>query len=138
MPANNRREKRVPEKKPGGGTDKSLVPPQIPLRNHLTAAILTGIVTHFLTGIDIVPTPLPPPLLGAASSAPLALAYTAGLLLALRFPAATRLAAPFSATGQMALTNYLAQSLVQASCSTATGWAYTADSGRRRRPGSAW
>lgn len=52
LPANNRREKRVPEKKPGGGTDKSLVPPQIPLRNHLTAAILTGIVTHFLTGID--------------------------------------------------------------------------------------
>ena len=59
-----------------------------------------------------VPTPLPPPLLEAASSAPLALAYAAGLLLALRSPAAARLAAPFSATGQMALTNYLAQSLV--------------------------
>ena len=59
-----------------------------------------------------VPTPLPPPLLGAASSAPLALAYAACLLLALRSPAAARLAAPFAATGRMALTNYLAQSLV--------------------------
>ena len=31
------------------------MPPQIPLRNHLTAAILTGTLTHFLTGIDIIP-----------------------------------------------------------------------------------
>ena len=53
LTANKRREQRVPEKKPGRGTDKSLQPPQIPLRNHLTTAILTGIVTHFLTGIDI-------------------------------------------------------------------------------------
>jgi uncharacterized protein len=53
-----------------------------------------------------------PALVEAASSAPLALAYAAGLLLALRSPSATRLAAPFAAAGQMALTNYLAQSLV--------------------------
>jgi uncharacterized protein len=58
------------------------------------------------------PTPLPPGLLAAASSAPLALGYAAGLLLALRSPAAARAAAPFAAAGQMALTNYLAQSVV--------------------------
>jgi uncharacterized protein len=58
------------------------------------------------------PTGLPPVLLEAASSAPLALAYAAGLLLALRSPLATRLTAPFAAAGQMALTNYLTQSLV--------------------------
>src|SRR5205807_702113 len=59
-----------------------------------------------------VPTPLPTGLLDAASSAPLALGYAAGLLLALRSPAAARAAAPFAAAGQMALTNYLAQSVV--------------------------
>jgi uncharacterized protein len=59
-----------------------------------------------------VPTPLPPALLDASSSAPLALSYAAGLLLALRSPAATRAGAPFAAAGQMALTNYLAQSVV--------------------------
>jgi uncharacterized protein len=53
-----------------------------------------------------------PALVEAASSGPLALAYAAGLLLALRSPSATRLAAPFAAAGQMALTNYLVQSLV--------------------------
>jgi uncharacterized protein len=58
------------------------------------------------------PAGLPPALVEAASSTPLALAYGAGLLLVLRSPAATRLAAPFAAVGQMALTNYLTQSLV--------------------------
>ena|GEM_PF-6829792 len=33
-------------------TDKSLAPPEIPLRNHPTGTILTGIVAHFLAGID--------------------------------------------------------------------------------------
>ena len=59
-----------------------------------------------------VATPLPSGLVHAASSAPLALGFAAGLLLALRSSAATRAAAPFAATGQMALTNYLAQSVV--------------------------
>jgi len=54
----------------------------------------------------------PPALVEAASSAPLALSYLAGLLLILRSPSSNRLAAPFAAAGQMALTNYLAQSLV--------------------------
>ena len=54
LTANKHREQRVPEKKPGGGIAKALVPPQIPLRNLLTAAILAGIVTHFLAGIDTV------------------------------------------------------------------------------------
>jgi uncharacterized protein len=55
---------------------------------------------------------LPPELIEAVSSAPLALAYAAGLLLALRSPSVARLAVPFTAIGQMALTNYLMQSLV--------------------------
>ena len=58
------------------------------------------------------PPGLPPAFVEAASSAPLALAYAAGLLLALRSPAATRMATPFAAAGQMALTNYIAQSLI--------------------------
>jgi uncharacterized protein len=47
----------------------------------------------------------------AGSSTPLALAYGAGLLLALRSPKIARAAAPFAAAGQMALTNYLTQSV---------------------------
>src|SRR5262249_49454905 len=54
------------------------------------------------------PTPLPPAILGAASSPPPAPGYAARLPLALRSSAALR----FAATGQMALTNYLVQSLV--------------------------
>jgi len=50
-------------------------------------------------------------LLDAGSSAPLALAYAAALLLWLRGPRARPLAAPIAAAGQMALTNYLAQSI---------------------------
>jgi uncharacterized protein len=53
----------------------------------------------------------PSALVEACSSVPLALAYTAGLLLALRSPAAARAARPFAAVGQMALTNYLGQSV---------------------------
>jgi uncharacterized protein len=43
---------------------------------------------------------------------PLALAYAAGLLLVLQSPRAARLAAPFAAVGRMALTNYVAQSVI--------------------------
>jgi len=50
-------------------------------------------------------------LIEAGSSTPLALAYAAGLLLALRSPKIARAAAPFAAAGQMALTNYLTQSV---------------------------
>ncbi|MEO7191831.1 MAG: DUF418 domain-containing protein [Vicinamibacterales bacterium] len=58
-----------------------------------------------------IPTSLPSRLLGAASSAPLAMGYAAGLVLILRLPAAPRTAALFAAVGRMALTNYLAQSV---------------------------
>jgi uncharacterized protein len=47
-----------------------------------------------------------------AGSVPLALAYAAGLLLVLRSARAARLAEPLAAIGQMALTNYLMQSVV--------------------------
>jgi uncharacterized protein len=50
-------------------------------------------------------------LIEAGSSTPLALAYAAGLLLALRSPKIARTAAPFAAAGQMALTNYFTQSV---------------------------
>jgi uncharacterized protein len=76
-------------------------------------ALAGGVVgggTTLLSAFE-VSTPLPPSLLGAASSAPLALAYATGLLLTLRSPAAARLATLFSAPGRMALTNYLMQSL---------------------------
>ena len=58
-----------------------------------------------------VPTQLPPWLVEAAATVPLALGYAAGLLLALRSPAVGRAAAPVAAVGRMALTNYLAQSV---------------------------
>lgn len=58
------------------------------------------------------PTGVPPGLVEAFSSAPLALAYAAGLVLALESPSVIRAAAPFAAVGQMALTNYLIQSVV--------------------------
>jgi uncharacterized protein len=50
-------------------------------------------------------------LVEAGSYVPLALAYAAGRLLALQSPAAARAAAPFAAAGQMALTNYVTQSV---------------------------
>jgi uncharacterized protein len=77
-------------------------------------ALAGGVVgggTTLLTAFE-VPTPLPPPLLQAASSTPLALAYTASLLLAHRSSPASWFATLFSAPGRMALTNYLTQSLV--------------------------
>jgi uncharacterized protein len=46
------------------------------------------------------------------STIPLAFAYAAGLLLWMQPPRALRLTAPFGAAGQMALTNYLTQSIV--------------------------
>jgi uncharacterized protein len=56
------------------------------------------------------PTGVSPALLDAAGPVPLALAYGAALLLALRSPTVSRAAGPFAAAGQMALTNYLTQS----------------------------
>lgn len=57
------------------------------------------------------PSTVPSLLLEAGSTVPLALAYGAGLLLALRSPRLTAVAAPFAAVGQMAMTNYLMQSV---------------------------
>ena len=54
---------------------------------------------------------LPSPLIDVCSVVPLALAYAAGLLLVLRSSAIRTMAAPFAAVGQMALTNYLLQSI---------------------------
>jgi uncharacterized protein len=70
----------------------------------MTAAAVYSASTGEETGV-------PDLLVAAGSSVPLALAYAAGLLLALRSPAVARLAAPFAAVGQMALTNYLTQSV---------------------------
>jgi uncharacterized protein len=57
-----------------------------------------------------------PPLLGeledVVSIIPLALAYAAGLLLWMRPGRAPGLTGPFAAAGQMALTNYLTQSII--------------------------
>jgi uncharacterized protein len=54
----------------------------------------------------------PPLLIEAGSFLPLALAFAVGLLLALQSPCLARAARPFAALGQMALTNYLMQSVV--------------------------
>ena len=62
-------------------------------------------------GLLGVAVPVPAVLLDAGSSIPLALAYAAALLLWLRGPRDRPLAAPVAAAGQMALTNYLTQSL---------------------------
>ena len=72
-----------------------------------------GLTTAFLVSSASSgrPTPVPSVLLEAASSVPLALAYAAALLLRLRGPRARSLAAPFADAGQMALTNYLVQSV---------------------------
>jgi uncharacterized protein len=59
-----------------------------------------------------IPTSLPRSLLDAFSSAPLALAYGSGLLLIFRSPKWVQRFAPLAATGQMALTNYLSQSVI--------------------------
>lgn len=84
----------------------------------LRAVVLAGVVVGgSTTALQIAsassgwPSPVPSMLLDAGSSIPLALAYAALLLLWLRSPRDRPLAAPFAAAGQMALTNYLTQSL---------------------------
>lgn len=61
----------------------------------------TGQLTQFL-----------PEILVSGAFLPLALAYGAGVVLVMRSPRVLRLAAPVAALGQMALTNYLMQSVV--------------------------
>ena len=81
-------------------------------------AILGVVVGGAATALSVYsaftgrPTGIPPVLLAVGSHVPLALGYAAGLVLAMQSSAATRAAAPFAAAGQMALTNYLAQSVV--------------------------
>ena len=58
------------------------------------------------------PAPYSPLLLEAGSYVPLALAYTALILLVLQSPVVRMRASLFQAAGQMALTNYLTQSVV--------------------------
>jgi len=58
------------------------------------------------------PSPYSSRLLEAASYIPLALAFASGLLLALQFPLLRKMASVFQAAGQMALTNYLTQSVL--------------------------
>ena len=84
----------------------------------LRAVALAGVVVGgSATALQVAsassgrPSPVPALLLDAGSSIPLALAYAAVLLLWLRGPRNRPLAAPFAAAGQMALTNYLTQSL---------------------------
>jgi uncharacterized protein len=79
-----------------------------------------GVVGGSMTALSVYsastgrPAGVPVVLVEAGSSVPLALAYAAGLLLALRSPAAGVAAGPFAAAGQMALTNYLTQSVALA------------------------
>ena len=54
---------------------------------------------------------IPSVLFDAGSSVPLALAYAAALLLGMQSPRVRSLASPFADAGQMALTNYLVQSV---------------------------
>jgi uncharacterized protein len=58
------------------------------------------------------PAILPSGLLDTASFVPLAMGFTAGLLLLLRSPSVRNAAAPLAAIGRMALSNYLAQSVI--------------------------
>jgi uncharacterized protein len=73
-----------------------------------------GTATTFLVHAESTgrPPDLPPALLEAAAYVPLALAYAAGLFLWLDPARPGPLARPFAAAGQMALTNYLTQSVV--------------------------
>ena len=80
--------------------------------------LLGGLVGASATALSVYsastgrPIGIPSLFVEASSSLPLALAYAAGLLLALQFPVVARATAPFAAAGQMALTNYLSQSVV--------------------------
>jgi uncharacterized protein len=80
-------------------------------------ALAGGLVGGLATALSVYaasagqPPAAPGPILDVESTLPLALAYAAGLLLLLRSPVVARAAAPFAAAGQMALTNYLTQSV---------------------------
>ena len=82
-----------------------------------TVAIVGGLIGGSTTALLVFSassgrsTSVPTVLLEAGSSVPLALAYAAALLLWLRGPRVRSLAAPFADVGQMALTNYLVQSV---------------------------
>jgi uncharacterized protein len=75
------------------------------LGGSMTAVSVYSASTGHSTGV-------PSLLIEAGSYLPLALAYAAGLLLVLQSPRVAWIAAPFAAAGQMALTNYLAQSVI--------------------------
>ena len=85
-----------------------------------TMAMTGGVVGGSFTALQAYANATGQALLGSISSllvdagsyVPLALAYAAALLLILRSPQVVRAAAPFAAVGQMALTNYLIQSVV--------------------------
>jgi uncharacterized protein len=83
-----------------------------------TVTLVGGVVGGSATALSVYtastgqPTSAPAVLVDACSSIPLALAYGAGLLLALRLRPVAATATPFAAAGQMALTNYLTQSVV--------------------------
>ncbi len=83
-----------------------------------TVAILGGSIGVWTTFQSVTasstghPAPYAPLLLEAGSYVPLALAYTAIILLLLQSPIIRRRATLFQAAGQMALTNYLMQSVV--------------------------
>jgi uncharacterized protein len=62
------------------------------------------------------PALLPASILDVGSSVPLALAYSAGLLQLVRIPELAKYVRPFGAVGRMALTNYLAQSVMLSVC----------------------
>lgn len=80
-------------------------------------AAVGGVVGGTMTLLSVYsastgkPGTAPALLLEAGSTVPLSLAYGAGLLLALRSLRLATLAAPFAAVGQMAMTNYLTQSV---------------------------
>jgi uncharacterized protein len=80
--------------------------------------LVGGLCGGFMTALSVYSastghsTIVPSLLVDGGSYLPLALAYAAGLLLVLQSPRAARLAAPFAAAGRMALTNYLAQSVI--------------------------
>jgi len=81
-------------------------------------ALAGGIVGGSSTAVSVYSAstgdaiPIPQLLVETCSFIPLALSYAAGLLLVLQSPTAARALMPFAAAGQMALTNYLTQSVV--------------------------
>jgi len=73
-------------------------------------AIATTLI--FISAASQKPTPLPPMLLEVLSYVPLGLGMTAGLALWLSWPRTGPIVSLFAAAGQMALTNYLTQSIL--------------------------